>query len=235
MGYAKEMNLELEWPPKGMCYTFAISQTFAGFIATNVHHTWSPTSYDWVEAFRLAVFIGGQAKIVRVSRDTRPELFESVFGGVGITGIIVEVELRLRESTKWDVRTEKGKFPYKCNWLCCPRWMRCAGNYSIESIAENLMLVSNTPDTMLYFETVEGRYEIRYVTPAATCPRGAEEAVITDGSAEQSCCECQAGCNCCKACCDAAVRCVETACFLNPCYRCFSEKVANIVTTFTYE
>jgi hypothetical protein len=233
--YAKEMGLELEWPPKGMCYTFAISQTFAGFIATNVHHTWSPTSYDWVESFRLAVFIEGQAQIVKVSRDSRPELFESVFGGVGITGIIVEVELRLRESTKWDVTTEKGKLPYKRHWLCCPRWMRCAGSYSIESITDKLMLVSNTPDTMLYFETAEGRYEIRYVTPAAACPRATEEAVTTKEPAFQSCCECQAVRNCCKACCDAAVRCVKVACFLNPCYRCFSETAANIFTNRTYE
>merc|ERR1712176_934377 len=127
------------------------------------------------------------------------ELFESVFGGVGITGIIVEVELRLRESTKWDVTTEKGKFPYKCH------------NYNIESIAEKLMLVSNTSDTMLYFETAEGRYEIRYVKPAVTCPRSADKAVPTDTLEEESSCVDQASCNWCY---DAAVRCVETACAL---------------------
>jgi hypothetical protein len=232
--YANDMGLELEWPPKGMCYTYAISQTFAGFIATNVHHTWSPTSYEWVEAFRLAVFIEGQAQVVRVSRDTRPELFESVFGGVGITGMIVEVELRLREATKWDVSTETGKFPYNKRWRCCPRWMRCAGSYNKESIVENLILVSTTPNTMMYFETSQGRYQIRYVTQASARP-SIERANFGDEPEKPTCCGCEAGCDGCKACCDAAKRCVQSACFLNPCYRSISEKIASSVIDFYYE
>merc|ERR1712232_281646 len=100
--------------------------------------------------------------------------------------------------------------------------MRCAGGYSKEAIADNLMLVSNTPDTMFIFDTAEGRYQIRYVTPAATCSRSASKAVMADGSEEPT------SCDSCKSCPDTLLRCVEIACFLNPCYRCISDKAAKI-------
>lgn len=57
-----------------MCFTPAISQTFAGFIATNVHHAWTPTSYDWVESFRLAVYVDEKPCIVTASRSVRKQL-----------------------------------------------------------------------------------------------------------------------------------------------------------------
>ena len=98
---------DLEWAPKGNCFLPNSSQCFAGFIATNVHHSWTPTAYDHVRSFRIANFDDQRcAQIVTASRETNLDLFESVFGGVGITGIIVEVELLLRPATYYNLQCE---------------------------------------------------------------------------------------------------------------------------------
>ena len=76
-----------------------VSQCFGGFIGTNVHHSYTPTAFDWVEALWLAVYIGGEPQIVRASRNERRDLFESAFGICGITGIIVKVR-------RWRLRGE---------------------------------------------------------------------------------------------------------------------------------
>ena len=98
---------DLEWAPKGNCFLPHSSQCFAGFIATNVHHSWTPTAYDHVRSFRIANFDDQRrAQIITASRETNLDLFESVFGGVGITGIIVEVELHLRPASYYNLQCD---------------------------------------------------------------------------------------------------------------------------------
>jgi len=92
-------GLAVEWPPKGYCVTPNESQCFAGFVAPNVHHSYLPTAYEWVESVTVAVWVNEQACIIQASRTQNGELFESVFGAVGITGIIVSLQLRLRLPT----------------------------------------------------------------------------------------------------------------------------------------
>lgn len=100
-------NFDVEWPPKGGCFTPNESQCFAGFIATNVHHSYLPTAYDWVNSITVAVWVDGKASLVRASRDENSELFESCFGAVGITGIIVYVEVVLRPITWYHMDFQK--------------------------------------------------------------------------------------------------------------------------------
>eukprot|EP00929_Paragymnodinium_shiwhaense_P099935 TRINITY_DN6186_c0_g1_i2.p1 TRINITY_DN6186_c0_g1~~TRINITY_DN6186_c0_g1_i2.p1 ORF type:complete len:567 (-),score=63.84 TRINITY_DN6186_c0_g1_i2:407-2044(-) len=114
VNYVRSEDLQIEWPPKGHCFHPELSQCFAGFIATNVHHSYTPTAYDWVESVRVAVFRNGKAAIVAAivaaSRCENTELFESVFGGAGFTGIVVEVCLKLREATFYHVNSVQAHY-----------------------------------------------------------------------------------------------------------------------------
>jgi len=65
-------------------------------VATNVHHSNTPTAYSFVKSARVGVFRNGGAAIVTASRTENTELFESLFGGLGLTGVIVSLELYLR-------------------------------------------------------------------------------------------------------------------------------------------
>jgi len=96
--YKLSQLLGREWRPKGYCFLADASQSVGGFIANNVHHSFTPTAFDETEALDLAVFVGGRASIVHASRSERHELFSSAFGGVGIPGVIVRAYLRLRPS-----------------------------------------------------------------------------------------------------------------------------------------
>lgn len=110
INYLRSRGLDVEWPPKGHCFHPELSQCFAGFIATNVHHSYTPTSYDWVHSVRVAVYLDGKAALLTASRDENSELFESVFGGAGFTGIIVEVTLKLRKGTFHNVRSIQDRY-----------------------------------------------------------------------------------------------------------------------------
>jgi len=92
---------------------------------------------------------------VRACRQVRADLFESVFGGVGITGIILAVELRLRRAVRYDVRTERGR-------------LRPHSLFGTASIGELLLRVTE-PDTMLTINPAEGRFTVR-VCPEAREP-----------------------------------------------------------------
>jgi hypothetical protein len=104
----EENKIPLQWEPKGYCFSPDESQVFAGFIANNVHHNYTPTAYAYVDFFDVAVYQGGKAVIVRASRDEHAELFESIFGGIGFTGIIVYVGLRLTKAAYYNVSVERG-------------------------------------------------------------------------------------------------------------------------------
>jgi len=97
---------DLEWPPKGACFIPAESQTFGGFVANNVHHSYTPTAFPWVVSATVAVYQNSRAVILQVSRDQHSELFESIFGGVGFTCIVLSLELQLRLRTYYDVTSE---------------------------------------------------------------------------------------------------------------------------------
>ena len=96
---------KLEWPPKSGCFSWQLSQTFGGFIANNVHNTMSPTAYEYVEYAEVAIYWNGTARIVTASREENSDLFESLFGGVGWTGIIVSAGLRLETQKYYEKHT----------------------------------------------------------------------------------------------------------------------------------
>src|SRR5215213_11650344 len=54
----------LQWEPKGYCFSSDESQVFAGFIANNVHHSYTPTAYEYVDFFDVGVYQNGKAAIV---------------------------------------------------------------------------------------------------------------------------------------------------------------------------
>ncbi|EOD19580.1 hypothetical protein EMIHUDRAFT_451167, partial [Emiliania huxleyi CCMP1516] len=164
---AEEEGLEVEWPAKGFCFTPSESQTFGGFLATNVHHSHTPTAFDWVEAVEVAVFAGGVAAVVTASREVRPDLFASVFGSVGITGILVGLQLRLRRARRYDVRTDHGR-------------LRPHSLFGSSSVAEVLLQVLE-PDTMCQISTSEGEYCVRVVPEAADPAAPASMVLERDG------------------------------------------------------
>jgi len=174
--------VDLEWPAKGLCFTNTVSQCFGGFIGTNVHHSYTPTAFDWVEALWLAVYIGGEPQIVRASRNERRDLFESAFGICGITGIIVKVELRLRQTTYWDVTTSR--LPLTRSRPACGR----AAPWDTEQMKGLLLQITQDSDgqprptvspvngSMVIFETDQGRNFVRVVSPAVPNDEGQAEA-----------------------------------------------------------
>ena len=73
--------------------------TLGGAVASDVHgknHHVEGSFYDAVEALTLALPTG---EVVRCSRTQRPDLFQATFGGMGLTGTILTVRLRLRPIT----------------------------------------------------------------------------------------------------------------------------------------
>jgi hypothetical protein len=135
-------KIPLQWEPKGYCFSPDESQVFAGFIANNVHHNYTPTAYEYVDWFDVGVYQNGKAAIVRASRDHHQELFQSIFGGVGFTGIIVNVGLRLTPSAYFTRRVQR---------------LGDAGRGKKE-----WMLGVLKPNTWAYFFTNGGRYEVLY-------------------------------------------------------------------------
>jgi len=85
----------LHWPPKGGCYTQHESQTFGGFIANNVHHSYTSTAFEWVEWMEVAVYTNGVPTLLHTSRTQHSELFDSIIGSAGFTAILVRVCIRL--------------------------------------------------------------------------------------------------------------------------------------------
>ena len=111
VGWCEQQQLDLAWAPKGMCYSSVESQCFAGFVATNVHHHNTPTAYQYVNAIRLAVFVDGKPALVDASREHHSELFESVFGGIGMSGVIVSLDIRLSKTPTYNVSYFDGQIP----------------------------------------------------------------------------------------------------------------------------
>jgi hypothetical protein len=103
----EDNHIPLQWEPKGYCFNPHESQVFAGFVANNVHHNYTPTAYQYVEFFDVAVYQNGKAVILRASRTENSELFESIFGGIGFTGIIVYIGLRLTPAAYFNVQIQK--------------------------------------------------------------------------------------------------------------------------------
>jgi len=109
--HSQTENLGLEWPVIGFCYDKRESQTFAGLISNNVHHSYTDTSYRWVEYIDIAVYVNGLASVVRASRTNHSQLFESIFGTAGFTGIIVFVGIILRHHEYFNVFNETFRLP----------------------------------------------------------------------------------------------------------------------------
>ena len=155
-------KIPLQWEPKGYCFSPEESQVFAGFIANNVHHNYTPTAYEYVDFVDVGVYQNGKAAIVRASRTDHRELFESIFGGVGFTGIIVNVGLRLTPAAYFTRRvTRTGD----------------AGTGKKEWLLGVLK-----PNTWSYFFTNGGRYEVLY----ERCPQKVVDAKdFTAGMADK--------------------------------------------------
>ncbi len=85
--------------------------TLGGMIASDVHgknHHVSGTIGRHVQGLKLRV---GDGRIIECSREHEPELFRATLGGLGLTGHILEVELRLaRVPSPW-IHTESFRIP----------------------------------------------------------------------------------------------------------------------------
>ena len=143
----KRENVQLEWAPKGFCFLPNESQCFAGFIATNVHHHNTPTAYEYVNSAMVAVYLDGVTSIVQASRTEHSELFESLFGGMGMSGIIVSVELRLRPPTFYSNVEMRGTFEHTF------------------AIGQLLSLVASKPDPKGIGLSTLGQFRILSMTP----------------------------------------------------------------------
>ena len=122
-----DKGLDIEWPPKGMCFSYVDSQTVGGFIATNVHNSYTPTAYDWIESIDVATYCDGSAQITNVSRTQNKDLFDSLFGGVSVTGIIVSATLRLRKAKTYTVMHDSGDI--KCFKTCLGKIIEIYGSH----------------------------------------------------------------------------------------------------------
>lgn len=81
-------------------------QSIAGVISTNTHGTGvKKTGFAGiVESF---VLVDGRGQIHNVSRESDPDLFYSVCGGIGMLGVITEVTVRVTNSFNIEVVTRK--------------------------------------------------------------------------------------------------------------------------------
>ncbi|MDQ8728049.1 FAD-binding oxidoreductase [Bradyrhizobium sp. LHD-71] len=109
--------------------------TLGGAVANDVHgknHHLAGTFGRYVRRLRLA---RSDSEIVEVSPEQQPELFAATVGGLGLTGIIVDLELKLLQiaSSYLEVETlpmantddffhlsaESEKWPYTVAWVDC--------------------------------------------------------------------------------------------------------------------
>ncbi len=151
----------LEWAPRGFCYLPRESQTFGGFIANNAHHSYTPTAYHHVEFVEVATFVRGEPAVVNASRASHAELFESLFGGVGFTGILLRVGLRLRVAALHDVDKLDGA-------LTSANFARVA-----RSVLDRPSMVDLIPCRGFYQTTAYG--DAGEAAPAAQRPRATAE------------------------------------------------------------
>ncbi len=80
--------------------------TLGGALSNNVHgkDSWQNGNFGrQVEEFKLLVADGTER---RVRRDTQPDLFQAVIGGMGVLGLITEVTLQLKKVPSAYVATE---------------------------------------------------------------------------------------------------------------------------------
>jgi len=110
--------------------------TLGGMIAADVHgknHHVDGCIGRWVDALRLRLADG---RVIDCSRTAHPELFSATIGGMGLTGHVLEVTLRMRRlSSPWifgeavrvprleallaELRTSSNGWPYTAAWLDC--------------------------------------------------------------------------------------------------------------------
>ena len=109
--------------------------TLGGAIASDVHgknHHSEGSMYHHVTAFTLFTARGGR---LTCSRESHPDLFDATFGGMGLTGLIEEVALRLKPiASPWIEQTvircrdiheqiavfeQQAHLPYSVSWLDC--------------------------------------------------------------------------------------------------------------------
>ncbi|MEM1202210.1 MAG: FAD-binding oxidoreductase [Acidobacteriota bacterium] len=107
---------DLTWVflPRGFCSPVMPGTayiTLGGMVAADVHgkeHHVSGTFGRHVEGLRLRLADG---RVVWTSRDEEPELFLATLGGMGLTGVVLEVKVRLqRVPSPWVVQ-ETERFP----------------------------------------------------------------------------------------------------------------------------
>lgn len=85
--------------------------TIGGSLSTNVH---GKNAYrdgklgDWVESFRMLLADG---RVVSASRTENPDLFRAAIGGLGLLGVLVEIEIRLKAIPSPYLRVEKRTAP----------------------------------------------------------------------------------------------------------------------------
>lgn len=91
--YLDKTNLQLN--ACGGCMEPSESQTVGGLLATNVSGSGNVSFFDVVELIKLATFVNGKSKIVQVKKNT--DLFNAAIGGIGVVGIIIEVNFKLVE------------------------------------------------------------------------------------------------------------------------------------------
>lgn len=152
----KQQKLDMEWIPCGICYLPNESQTFAGFLATNVHHSHVDTAFKHLNSVRVAVFIDGKASIVTASQTEHTELFHSLFGGMGMTGIIVSMDLKLQSAIRYDNVREVGVFSKAADWTKvikrvvepgCTLFLTSTGQYTLDHVVQ-----SKTDGGVAHFE-----------------------------------------------------------------------------------
>lgn len=109
--------------------------TLGGALACDVHgknHHVDGCISNHVRAFELLLASG---EVVRVTRETHPDLFMATIGGLGLTGIILSVELKLRpianpyiemESVRvesldhfFEVSRQSAGFTHTMGWIDC--------------------------------------------------------------------------------------------------------------------
>lgn len=109
--------------------------TLGGALASDIHgknHHVAGTFADHVRAFELVV---GDGSIVRVTRESEPELFAATAGGMGLTGVILSLELQMQpihnayiqmESVRveslehfFQVSKESAAAPQTVSWIDC--------------------------------------------------------------------------------------------------------------------
>ncbi|MFQ6053859.1 MAG: FAD-dependent oxidoreductase, partial [Candidatus Bathyarchaeia archaeon] len=110
--------------------------TLGGALANNVHgkDAWKDGNLgDWVTAFTL---LAGDGRAYRCSREENPELFRAAISGLGLLGIFLDIDIRLKripspylEVRKWtvpslekmlkDFETLRRSTDYHIGWVDC--------------------------------------------------------------------------------------------------------------------